>query len=67
LLFDNGLCFENPKYAHWFLWKSSFWGMTSYFLSDNKAAITSLTNKTFWVSFSYSVSSFILFFHIWKL
>jgi hypothetical protein len=40
--------------------QSPFWGMTSYLLGDINAASTALQNKTFWVTLSYSVSSFVV-------
>jgi hypothetical protein len=46
--------------------RSPCWDMTSYFLPDINASSTTLPNKLFWV-LSYSVSSFILLFPVWKL
>jgi hypothetical protein len=38
-----------------------------YFLADINAARLALPNKTFWVTLLYSLSSFILFFSVYKL
>jgi hypothetical protein len=68
LRFDNGLCFEIPKYAHCFLLNSRHFEVWRHMSSQaSMRRVQRCQIKLSWVTLSYSVGGFILLFQVWKL